>query len=70
MANAEQAGSGMAVRDLVAGCLLLLLAGLVVDTIVWGWVGFFATVLGGLIILPFVVYALKRASEGDRRRTS
>jgi hypothetical protein len=54
------------VRDLVAGCLLLLVAGLVVDTLVWGWVGFFATVVGGLVIVPLVVYALKRASERGR----
>ena len=63
MANSKQAGSRMTLRDLVVGCLLLLVAGLVVDTLVWGWVGFLVTVVGGLVILPLVVYALKRASE-------
>lgn len=68
VANAEQAGSRVTVRNLVAGCVLLLVAGLIFDTLVWGWVGFFATALGGLVILPLVVYALKRASERERGR--
>ena len=65
MPNARQAGSRVTLRDIVAGCVLVLIAGLILDTLVWGWVGFLATALGGLIILPAVVYALKRALERD-----
>jgi Flp pilus assembly protein TadB len=68
VANAEQAGSRMTARNFLAACLLLLIAGLVVDTLVWGWVGFFATALVGSIILLFLVFTLKWGLGRDRRR--